>query len=101
MLDASKLKLILPLRKGNAFSLAGREFITVAEAQEVFGRLCELRATHDWRSAVRLPSPTSCPEASAAARASLHARGGCRGSGFAQVVIYLVRVCAGQSPADL
>ena len=54
VLDAGKLKLILPLRKGNALGLAEREFISVAEAQELFGRLAELRATHDWRPAVRL-----------------------------------------------
>ena len=32
VLDAGKLKLILPLRKGNALGLAEREFITVEEA---------------------------------------------------------------------
>lgn len=52
--DAGKLKLILPLRKGNALGLAEREFITIDEAQETFGRLVELRATHDWRPAVRM-----------------------------------------------
>src|SRR6266487_1055689 len=46
VLDAGKLKLILPLRKGNALGLAEREFITVGEAHEVFERLTELRATH-------------------------------------------------------
>jgi MoaA/NifB/PqqE/SkfB family radical SAM enzyme len=54
VLDAGKLKLILPLRKGNALGLADREFITVDEAQEAFGRLTELRAIHDWRPAVRM-----------------------------------------------
>jgi len=54
VLDAGKLKLILPLRKGNALGLPEREFISVEEAQEVFGRLTELRATHDWRPAVRM-----------------------------------------------
>jgi MoaA/NifB/PqqE/SkfB family radical SAM enzyme len=54
VLDAGKLKLILPLRKGNALGLAEREFITVQEAQDAFGRLTELRATHDWRPAVRM-----------------------------------------------
>ena len=49
MLDAGKLKLILPLRKGNALGLAEREFITVEEAHDAFGRLTELRAIHDWR----------------------------------------------------
>jgi len=54
VLDAGKLKLILPLRKGNALGLADREFITAEEAQEAFGRLTELRAIHDWRPAVRM-----------------------------------------------
>jgi MoaA/NifB/PqqE/SkfB family radical SAM enzyme len=54
VLDAGKLKLILPLRKGNALGLPGREFISVQEAGEAFGRLTELRATHDWRPAVRM-----------------------------------------------
>ena len=54
VLDAGKLKLILPLRKGNALGLAEREFITVDEARDAFGRLTELRAIHDWRPAVRM-----------------------------------------------
>ena len=54
VLDAGKLKLILPLRKGNALGLAEREFITVEEARDAFERLTELRATHDWRPAVRM-----------------------------------------------
>jgi MoaA/NifB/PqqE/SkfB family radical SAM enzyme len=54
VLDAGKLKLILPLRKGNALGLAKHEFITVEEARDAFGRLTELRAVHDWRPAVRM-----------------------------------------------
>jgi MoaA/NifB/PqqE/SkfB family radical SAM enzyme len=54
VLDAGKLKLILPLRKGNALGLAEREFITVEEARDAFGRLSELRAVHDWRPAARM-----------------------------------------------
>jgi len=52
--DCGKLKLILPLRKGNALGLAEREFITVDEARDAFGRLTELRTLHDWRPAVRM-----------------------------------------------
>jgi MoaA/NifB/PqqE/SkfB family radical SAM enzyme len=62
VLDAGKLKLILPLRKGNALGLAEREFITAEEAQEAFGRLTELRATHDWRPAVRMTPWTAATE---------------------------------------
>ncbi len=47
VLDAGKLKLILPLRKGNALGLPEREFISVAEAHDAFERLTELRTTHD------------------------------------------------------
>jgi MoaA/NifB/PqqE/SkfB family radical SAM enzyme len=54
VLDAGKLKLILPLRKGNALGLADREFITVEEARGQFDRLAELRTVHDWRPAVRM-----------------------------------------------
>jgi MoaA/NifB/PqqE/SkfB family radical SAM enzyme len=54
VLDCGKLKLILPLRKGNALGLAEREFITVDEARDAFGRLAELRTLHDWRPAVRM-----------------------------------------------
>ncbi len=54
VLDAGKLKLILPLRKGNALGLDGHEFITLEEARDTFGRLTELRTVHDWRPAVRM-----------------------------------------------
>jgi MoaA/NifB/PqqE/SkfB family radical SAM enzyme len=54
VLDAGKLKLILPLRKGNALGLGDREFISVEEAHEAFARLTELRLIHDWRPAVRM-----------------------------------------------
>jgi MoaA/NifB/PqqE/SkfB family radical SAM enzyme len=62
VLDAGKLKLILPLRKGNALGLADREFISVEEAGEAFGRLTELRAVHDWRPAVRMTPWTPSTE---------------------------------------
>jgi MoaA/NifB/PqqE/SkfB family radical SAM enzyme len=62
VLVTGKLKLILPLRKGNALGLAEREFITVEEAREAFGRLTELRAVHDWRPALRLTPWTAATE---------------------------------------
>jgi MoaA/NifB/PqqE/SkfB family radical SAM enzyme len=62
VLDAGKLKLILPLRKGNALGLAEREFISVEEAHEAFDRLMELRVTHDWRPAVRMTPWTPATE---------------------------------------
>jgi MoaA/NifB/PqqE/SkfB family radical SAM enzyme len=62
VLDAGKVKLILPLRKGNALGLPEREFITAAEAADTFGRLTELRATHDWRPALRMTPWTEATE---------------------------------------
>jgi MoaA/NifB/PqqE/SkfB family radical SAM enzyme len=58
LLGAGKLKLILPLRKGNALDLDEHEFISEAEAAETFGRLSELRATHEWTPALRLTTWT-------------------------------------------
>jgi molybdenum cofactor biosynthesis enzyme MoaA len=62
VLDAGKVKLILPLRKGNALGLPEREFITAGEAAEAFARLAELRAVHDWRPAVRMTPWTAATE---------------------------------------
>jgi MoaA/NifB/PqqE/SkfB family radical SAM enzyme len=54
VLDAGKLKLIMPLRKGNALGMDEREFLTIDEARETFDRLQDLRTLHDWRPALRL-----------------------------------------------
>jgi len=62
VLGAGKLKLILPLRKGNALGLKDEEFITVTEAREAFDRLTELRLTHDWHPAVRMTPWTAGTE---------------------------------------
>jgi hypothetical protein len=58
VLDAGKLKLILPLRKGNALDLPADEFISVPEAGDTFTRLQELRTIHGWRPAVRMTAWT-------------------------------------------
>ncbi len=58
LLNAGKLKLILPLRKGNALDLEEHEFISLDEAAQCFDRLCELRAIHDWRPALRMTTWT-------------------------------------------
>jgi hypothetical protein len=58
VLRAGKLKLILPLRKGNALDLEEHEFITQEEAAQAFDRLGELRAVHDWRPALRMTTWT-------------------------------------------
>jgi MoaA/NifB/PqqE/SkfB family radical SAM enzyme len=57
-LDAGKLKLILPLKKGNALDLAAHEFISLEEATLLFDRLAEQRMIHDWRPALRLTAWT-------------------------------------------
>ena len=62
VLGAGKLKLILPLRKGNALDLDEHEFISVAEAGQCFDRLTELRAVHDWRPALRMTCWTPATE---------------------------------------
>lgn len=54
VIGAGKLKLILPLRKGNALDLEEHEFISVQEATQTFDRLIEARAVHDWRPALRM-----------------------------------------------
>jgi MoaA/NifB/PqqE/SkfB family radical SAM enzyme len=54
VVGAGKLKLILPLRKGNALDLEENEFISVQEAAQCFDRLTEARAVHDWRPALRM-----------------------------------------------
>lgn len=58
VLDATKVKLILPLRKGNALNLADHEFITTEEAETTFQRLKEQRAEMQWSPALRLTAWT-------------------------------------------
>lgn len=53
-LGAGKVKLIMPLRKGNALDLAEYEFMSDEEADSVYRRITELRTTLMWRPAVRL-----------------------------------------------
>jgi hypothetical protein len=54
VVGAGKLKLILPLRKGNALDLEENEFISLQETGQCFDRLTEARAVHDWRPALRM-----------------------------------------------
>ena len=58
VLGAGKVKMILPLLKGNALELDPNEFITVEEAAQTFDRLCELRAVHGWSPALRMTTWT-------------------------------------------
>jgi hypothetical protein len=58
VIGAGKVKLILPLRKGNALDLEEHEFISLDEADQTFARLLEARAVHDWRPALRMTAWT-------------------------------------------
>lgn len=58
VLDAGKVKLIMPLRKGNALDLDENEFISDTEAAETFVRLSELRTIHGWSPALRMTTWT-------------------------------------------
>lgn len=62
VVGAGKVKLILPLRKGNALNLAEHEFIAVEEARSHFDRLAELRTIHDWAPAIRMTPWTEATE---------------------------------------
>lgn len=57
-IDAGKLKLIMPLRKGNALDLDEHEFISNAEAKAKFGELVSMASTYAWRPALRLTAWT-------------------------------------------
>ena len=57
-LDAGKLKLIMPLRKGNALDLDEHEFISNIEAEAKFNELVGLASTFAWRPALRLTAWT-------------------------------------------
>ncbi|MGW7517843.1 radical SAM protein [Streptomyces sp. NPDC054796] len=58
VLNAGKVKLILPLRKGNALNLADYEFITQDEAETAFAKLTSLRAEYQWSPALRMTTWT-------------------------------------------
>lgn len=58
VLEAGKIKLIMPLRKGNALKLPEHEFITNKEAEQAFQRLVAERTTHRWSPALRLTTWT-------------------------------------------
>lgn len=62
VLGAGKVKMILPLRKGNALHLDPDEFISDEEAAGAFGRLNELRAIHSWSPALRMTTWTEATE---------------------------------------
>ncbi|KOU50141.1 radical SAM protein [Streptomyces sp. WM6378] len=62
VLEAGKIKLIMPLRKGNALKMPEHEFITNAEAEATFQRLVAERTTYNWSPAIRLTTWTPANE---------------------------------------
>lgn len=54
LLDVAKVKMILPLRKGNAENLSDHEFITDQEAQDLYAQLLARRAELQWSPALRM-----------------------------------------------
>ncbi|MFD8952479.1 radical SAM protein [Streptomyces xanthophaeus] len=58
VLEAGKIKLIMPLRKGNALKMPEHEFINNDEAEDAFKRLQTDRATYRWSPALRLTTWT-------------------------------------------
>jgi MoaA/NifB/PqqE/SkfB family radical SAM enzyme len=62
VIEAGKVKLIMPLRKGNALNLDEQEFITNEEAGDAFSRLQEQRTTNMWTPALRMTTWTPATE---------------------------------------
>ena len=58
VLEAGKLKLIHPIRKGNGINLPDSEFLTLRESNALFDDLVRLRAIHGWKSALRMTTWT-------------------------------------------
>ncbi|HTY10493.1 MAG TPA: radical SAM protein [Bacteroidota bacterium] len=58
ILQAGKLKLILPIRKGNGKLLPENEFISEEEAGNLFSDLLNLRKTFEWRPSLRMTTWT-------------------------------------------
>lgn len=62
VIEAGKVKLIMPLAKDNALALPEQEFISNEEAGDAFARLQELRTIHGWRPALRMTTWTQATE---------------------------------------
>lgn len=58
VLEAGKVKLIHPIRKGNGAHLADSEFLTLAESEDLFHELTTLREKHGWRPSLRMTTWT-------------------------------------------
>lgn len=58
VIGAGKLKLIMPIRKGNGLFLPDEEFLSLEEADELFQRLVTLREQHQWTPSLRMTTWT-------------------------------------------
>lgn len=58
LLDAGKIKLIHPIRKGNGLHLADSEFLTLQESVALFERMKALANEHGWTPGLRMTTWT-------------------------------------------
>jgi MoaA/NifB/PqqE/SkfB family radical SAM enzyme len=62
LLDAGKIKLIHPIRKGNGLHLPDSEFLTLQESAALFERMKELANEHGWTPGLRMTTWTPATE---------------------------------------
>lgn len=62
LLDAGKIKLIHPIRKGNGLHLADSEFLTLHESAALFERMKLLANEHGWTPGLRMTTWTPATE---------------------------------------
>lgn len=58
VLDAGKIKLIHPIRKGNGLALADSEFLSLAESVDLFESMKALANEHGWTPGLRMTTWT-------------------------------------------
>lgn len=58
VLNAHKLKLILPVPKGNALQLGDDEYLSVARARELFAHVKDLKESYQWQTKITMTAWT-------------------------------------------
>lgn len=58
VLEAGKVKLIHPIRKGNGLKLADSEFLTLEESAQLFDSMTALASEHGWTPGLRMTTWT-------------------------------------------
>lgn len=58
VLQAGKVKLIHPIRKGNGANLEDSEFLSLKESEDLFGKLVALREKYQWSPSLRMTTWT-------------------------------------------